>query len=225
MRYTLFIGIYLGVPVRIHATFPLVLLAFGVEGLVRGGLSEALWALGLVSCVFTCVVLHELGHCLMARRFGIGVRDIVLLPVGGVARAERIPQSPWQEIAIAIAGPLVNFALASLLLIAQRLAGGVFAVGDDFVSTLVAVNLVLGVFNLMPAFPMDGGRILRGLLALRLPYVEATIHARNVGQLIALVFIVTGFYFTEMVMLPVIAIFIFWGAIAETRIVRAQSRS
>lgn len=225
MRYTVGIGTYLGVPVRVHFTFPLILLFFGGEALLREGLQEAVWTVTLVSCVFLCVVLHEFGHCLQARRFGVGVRDIVLLPIGGVARADRIPQRPFEEITVALAGPLVNFGIAAALLIVQELWGGGFGATESFANDMIVINVVLGVFNLTPAFPMDGGRILRGLLALRMPYVTATRHARNVGQLIALAFIVLGFYFTQMVMLPVIAIFIFWGAMAEEHAVRSGAEA
>lgn len=222
MRYTTKIGTYLGIPVRVHATFPVILMIFGADGWVRGGLGGALEAVGFVMCVFACVVLHELGHSLQARRFGISVRDIILLPIGGLARADRIPESPLKEIVIAIAGPLVNFVLAGLMLIVLKMRGAAFDIEGDFVSSIAAVNLVLGVFNLIPAFPMDGGRILRGLLATRLPYLTATSAAKDVGQLIAVVFIVAGFYFPQLAMLPLIAIFVFWGATTEEALVRAR---
>ena len=115
MRYTIGAGRYFGIPVRIHFTFPLILIVFGVEAWLRGGWGNALHAVALTSAVFVCVVLHEFGHSLQVLRYGIAVRDIVLLPIGGMARMERIPENPWQEIVVAISGPLVNFALAALL--------------------------------------------------------------------------------------------------------------
>jgi stage IV sporulation protein FB len=194
----------------------LLLLVLGLDAGIRGGgIADAAWTVGLVAAVFACVVLHELGHCLQVRRYGIRVRDIILLPIGGMARAESIPDCPRKEIIVAIAGPVVNFALAALFGIVVWLRGGAFELERDILANLVAVNLVLGTFNLVPAFPMDGGRILRGLLAMKMPYATATRYAKNVGQVVALVFVVAGFYFAQLTMLPVIAIFIFWGAITE----------
>ena len=222
MRYTLRFGAFFGIPVRIHLTFPLILVAFGIEGWLRGGWTEALWAVGLVVAVFTCVVLHELGHSLQVRRYGIDVRDIVLLPIGGMARAEKIPEKPRQEIIVAISGPLVNFVLAALLGLVVWLRPGPVDLENDFVINLLAVNIVLGTFNLIPAFPMDGGRILRGLLATRMDYLRATRYARNVGQLIAIAFVVIGFINTKFFMLPLIAVFVFFGAMNEEKMVRVK---
>ncbi|UCG53173.1 MAG: site-2 protease family protein [Candidatus Latescibacterota bacterium] len=224
MKNTLKLATYFGIPVKIHFTFPLILLAFGMEGWVRGGVVEALRGTLLVLFVFVCVVLHELGHSLQARRFGIGVRDIVLLPIGGVARAERIPENPWQEIAVAIAGPLVNFALATVFFVVVWIKGTGLDFEDGFFSSLLLINLVLGTFNLVPAFPMDGGRILRGLLATRMPYLRATRFAKDIGQLIALFFAVVGFLYTKLVMLPLIAVAIFYGAINEEKMIHARLR-
>lgn len=207
---------------RVHATFPSILVIFGADGWIRDGLSGAVEALGFVLCVFACVVLHEMGHSLQARRFGIRVRDIILLPIGGLARADRIPESPLKEIAVAAAGPLVNFVLAGGIIAALKLSGTPYDLDNNFASSIAAVNIVLGVFNLVPAFPMDGGRILRGLLATRLSYVAATRTAKDIGQLIAVVFVVAGFYFPQLAMLPLIAVFIFWGAINEEAVVRAK---
>ncbi|MEJ2719972.1 MAG: site-2 protease family protein [bacterium] len=222
MKYTLKLASYFGIPVRVHFTFPLILIAFGIEGGIRGGPAEALRGLLLVLAVFVCVVRHELGHSLQARRFGIRVRDIVLLPIGGMARAERIPEKPWQEIAVAVSGPLVNFVLAGALLIAAWARGEPLDLEDGILANLLVINLVLGTFNLIPAFPMDGGRILRGLLATRLPYVTATRVAKDVGLLIALAFAVLGFVYPMLVMLPLIAVAVFYGAITEERMVRAR---
>jgi stage IV sporulation protein FB len=224
MKYTFKLASYFGIPVRIHVTFPVILVASGVEGWLRGGLEGAVWGIVLVLVVFICVVLHELGHSLQARRFGIRVRDIVLLPIGGMARAERIPEKPWQEIAIAISGPLVNFILAGLLIVVMWVRAEPLDFEDGFMTTLILINLVLGTFNLVPAFPMDGGRILRGLLATQLSYVKATRVAKDVGQTIALVFAVLGFVYTNLVVLPLIAVAIFYGGITEERLVRSRAR-
>jgi Zn-dependent protease len=224
MRYTLYAGSYFGIPVRIHFTFPLILLVFGAEAWVGGGWQEAAWAVLLILSVFVCVVLHEFGHSLQVKRYGIAVRDVVLLPIGGMARADRIPEVPRQEIAVAIAGPLVNFTLAALIYAVLVLLDKPLSEEPDYLTSLFAINLVLGTFNLIPAYPMDGGRILRGLLAIKLPYLRATRYATVVGQLIALVFVVLGFVFRELIMLPIIAVFIFVGAMSEESMIRTRYR-
>jgi Zn-dependent protease len=219
MRNTLKFGSFFGIPVRIHFTFPLILVAFGVEAGLRGGWMEALWAVSLILAVFVCVVLHELGHSLQVRRYGIDVRDIILLPIGGMARAERIPEDPKQEIIVAISGPIVNFALALVFFVIVSARGGRWDFENDFVANLLVINIVLGVFNLSPAFPMDGGRILRGVLAMRMNYLDATRRAKNIGQVIAILFVVIGFVDTHFIMLPLIAVFIFFGGITEEKMV------
>lgn len=224
MRYTLRLTTCFGIPVRVHFTFPLILIIFGLEGWVRGAWRETLWGILLVFVVFVCVVLHELGHSLQARRYGVRVLDIVLLPIGGMARADRIPENPREEIIIAISGPAVNFALACIVLVVMWLTKTpVDVLEDGFLSNLLIVNLALGTFNLIPAFPMDGGRILRGILAVKLPYLRATRYATSVGQLIALFFALLGFVYTKLIMLSLIAVAIFFGAISEERMIRART--
>jgi len=222
MRYTVAAGAYFGIPVRIHWTFPLVLAALGVQARLAGTWGDAARAVGLVAAVFVCVVLHELGHALAARRFGIAVRDIVLLPIGGMARAERIPEDPREEIVMALAGPAVNFVLAALLMAVIALTGLRATIGENVLADLLVINLVLGVFNLTPAYPMDGGRVLRGILALRLPYERATAIARATGQTIAQGFVLIGFVDLSFAVLPLIAVFIFVGAEREERMIRAR---
>jgi len=219
MRNTLKFGSFFGIPVRIHFTFPLVLVAFGLEAGIRGGWTDAVWAVFLILAVFVCVVLHELGHSLQVRRYGIQVRDIVLLPIGGMARADKIPEKPREEIIVAISGPLVNFAIALLLYAIVSVRGGMWHAENDFLVNLLFINIVLGVFNLIPAFPMDGGRILRGFLATRMNYLDATRHAKNVGQIIAILFVLIGFVDTHFIMLPLVAVFVFFGAMAEEKMV------
>ena len=221
MRFTVGIGKYFGIPLRVHATFPLTLFVYAVYAWHVGSASDVLPAVGLVLVVFACVVLHELGHCLQARRYGIRFRDIVLFPFGGVARAESLPERPRHEILVAIAGPLVNFAIAALLFAGLALSGTP-PHGDGFWVSLAWINLLVGVFNLTPAFPMDGGRILRGILATRQPYIDATRRARDVGQLVALVFVVLAFVDFSRAMLAVIAVFVFIGGTLEERAVRAR---
>ncbi len=223
MRYTARIGTAFGIPLRIHATFPAILVLYVAVSWRTGTASDALRAAALVLAVFACVVLHELGHSLVIRRYGIVVRDIVLFPIGGVARAESIPEHPRREILVAIAGPAVNFAIVAVLLpvlFFRRLS-----ISDDsFLVDLTIVNLLLGFFNLIPAFPMDGGRILRGALSLRLPYLVATRRARDAGQLIALGFTTLAFMNPSFMMLSLVAMFVFAGGIIEERIVRTKAR-
>ncbi len=223
MRYTVGLGRYFGIPVRVHATFPFILLLYAVLAGRTGSWRDALEGAALVLAVFGCVVLHELGHCVQVRRYGIRVRDITLFPIGGVARAESLPESPRQEIAVAIAGPIVNFVIAGLLFGALALTGSP-PHGEGFLVDLAWVNLVLGVFNLIPAYPMDGGRILRGALATRMPYLAATRRARDVGQLVALVFVVTAFVDTAFIMLALIAVFVFVGGMLEERMISMRVR-
>jgi Zn-dependent protease len=222
MRYTLRFGSYFGIPVKVHITFPLILIVFGLQAGIRGGWEEAGWAVLLVMAVFVCVVLHELGHSLQVKRYGITVRDIVLLPIGGMARAESIPREPRQEMIVAISGPLVNFALALLLLGVLMLRRDPIDFEHDFLANLFSINIVLGTFNLIPAFPMDGGRIMRGFLAMRMPYLRATHYAKNVGQAIAVLFVIIGFTKSTFILLPFIAVVIFFGAMSEENMVKMK---
>lgn len=223
MRYTLGLGRLFGIPVRVHATFPLVLILYAALAARSGTARDALLAAVLVLAVFACVVLHELGHSLVVRRYGIRVRDIVLFPIGGVARADSIPEKPRQEIAVAIAGPVVNFAIAGALFVAIAVRV-IPPHGSGFFVDLAWVNLALGVFNLIPAFPMDGGRILRGLLSLRMPYLAATRRACAAGQLIALGFATAAFVDASFIMLALIAVFVFAGGMIEEAGVRTRIR-
>jgi Zn-dependent protease len=196
-----------------------------------GGLPAALSTLVLVAAVFGCVVLHELGHALMARRFGIRTRDIVLYPIGGVARLERIPTRPSQELAIALAGPAVNVAIAGALFLVVVLAGlgGQIALldlaGGSLLVNLILLNVALALFNLAPAFPMDGGRVLRAFLAMHMPYVKATTIAARLGQIIAIVLVIL--VATKTIsggLLPLLAVFVFLAAQAELTMVRIRDR-
>jgi Zn-dependent protease len=210
-----------GVAIRVHVTFLLLLLWFGVvSGLQTHSLGGAVDGVLFVCIIFACVVLHELGHAFVARRFGVGTRDITLLPIGGMARLTDMPREPRAEIAIALAGPAVNFAIALaiwLLLpsgdVAARLQSA--ATGGDvpLAVSVLLVNLSLGTFNLLPAFPMDGGRVLRALLALRLPAVRATRIAARVGQVVAAAFVLVGLLGNPL--LALIGVFIWFGAALE----------
>lgn len=191
-----------GIPVRLHASF----LVFLIWAALVGGQEGALFILA----VFLCVLLHEFGHALVARRYGVGTRDITLYPVGGVATL-RGRLAPREEFWVTLAGPLTNLVLAGLFF-----AAGLAGLSDAIVVPMLATNLTMAIFNLVPAFPMDGGRILRSLLAMRLSTVRATRIAARVGQVVAallLVFaIVKGEFFVAL-----IAMFVFTAAGAESR--------
>ena len=226
MRWSFRIGVIAGIEVRLHVTFLLFVGGIAVyQGLFTGQVAEALTDLVVLLLIFGCVLLHELGHALAARRYGIRTRDIVLLPIGGVARLHRMPEKPLQEIVVAIAGPLVNVAIVGILLAILRGLGnlpepGTLRTGP--LETLLWVNMMMVAFNMIPAFPMDGGRVLRALLAFRLPYARATRIAAGVGQGIALLFGVVGL-FTNYPMLLFVALFVFLAAGEEYALVEARA--
>jgi Zn-dependent protease/predicted transcriptional regulator len=177
--------------------------------------------------LFACVVLHEFGHALTARRFGIKTRDITLLPIGGVARLERIPDNPVHELWVALAGPAVNVVISAVLLVWLLLSrtlqplSALSVTGGPFLERLLLVNVVLVGFNLIPAFPMDGGRVLRALLAMRLEYTRATQVAATIGQGLALVLGFIGLFANPMLLFT--ALFVWIGAAQESRVVQIKS--
>ncbi len=224
--WTFRLGRFLGIDVYMHGTFLLLLAFFGLRaGMSEGagaGVAEVAWMVAL----FGCVVLHEYGHALPARAFGIGPRDITLYPIGGVASLNSMPRSPAKELLVAGAGPLVNVVLAFLFagyhtLTADPVLGAYSATGELALPLQLAImNLGLGLFNLVPAFPMDGGRILRALLSLSGNRVAATLWAARVGRLAAFGFAVAGLFGNPMLL--VIAAFIWFGAGAESRHVQVE---
>lgn len=210
-----------GIPVRVHATFVILLAWILFSHLSAGhGLSAAAMGLVVVVAMFAVVVLHELGHALVAKRFGVGTSDITLYPVGGVARLDRIPEEPRQELLIALAGPGVNVALAvvaAVVLVAggqellpAHLSGHTVVTQLGFVQQLFWINVLLAVFNLLPAFPMDGGRVLRALLAMKMEHGRATEIAARIGQGFALVLGLIGLVTGSMLMF--VALFVWIGA-------------
>lgn len=238
MRWSWRVGRIAGIGLCIHFTFPLLLFWAGFSQYVaRRSWADAALGVGLVLVLFTIVVLHELGHALTARRFGIRTRDITLLPIGGVARLERMPEKPREELLVALAGPAVNVALALLFYVfggaGHRLSGltEVPLHYRDILGLLMWANIVLAVFNLLPAFPMDGGRVLRALLATRLNYARATRVAATIGQAMALVFAFFGlsFFFIASFrdfsnpFLLLIAAFVWMGASQEAGLVEFRS--
>jgi Zn-dependent protease/CBS domain-containing protein len=229
------LGRVAGIDLKVHWTFLLLLAYFAFAGYQgSGSVTNALVTALVIVALFVCVVLHEYGHSLVAQRLGIEIQDITVLPIGGVARLKSLPEKPWDEVKIAIAGPLVNVVLApiffaiALLLgaspldIANILQGG-NSLGQIF-AYLGFINVALVVFNLIPAFPLDGGRVLRGLLATRLGAVRATDVSAAIGQLFAVAFFLIGLLGGNF-LLALVAVFIFFGATGESQMVRQHEQT
>lgn len=233
MRWSFKVARLAGIDIYIHFTFLLLLGFLGFHYYAaRQSVSDAVWGVVFILAIFATVVLHELGHALTARRFGVQTRDITLLPIGGVARLDRIPEEPTQELLVAVAGPLVNVVIAAVLFVGILATGGFNSAEDltrdpsglgwPFAQRLFVVNVLLVVFNLIPAFPMDGGRILRAFLAMNMDYAQATNVAALIGQAIAFVFGAIGL-FTGNLILMLIALFVWIGAAGEASV--AQMRA
>jgi len=251
------------IPVYIHWTFSLLILFVVWKGFDEGqSIPEILFSTSIIIVLFGCVLLHEFGHSLMARRYNIGTQDIILTPIGGIARLEKMPDNPRQELLVAVAGPLVNVVIAAVLLAVvviltlnneigwwyfqnyvEWLGSSWFAVSESdtadladtlqnaqsvvpFWLTAVAMvfflNLVMVVFNLIPAFPMDGGRVLRALLAMRINRLQATKIAARTGQVIAVLFVLTGLFNNEHLSLAIIGFFVFTTARTEYGMVKLE---
>jgi Zn-dependent protease/CBS domain-containing protein len=229
MGWSLNIGSVAGTAVRIHVTFLLFLAwIFGVS-YFSGGPQAAWNGLLFLVLLFLCVLLHEFGHIFTARAFGVSTPDVILLPIGGVARLERIPEQPSQEFLIAIAGPAVNVAIAAVLVL---VAGADLAPGHlvsiesanaSMIDRLAEVNIFLALFNLIPAFPMDGGRVLRALLAARFGYVRATEIAAAIGQGVAFLLGFVGLFGNPLLIF--IAVFVYLAASAEAHLVAIRAIS
>lgn len=222
-------GRVLGIEIFIHATFVLLLGWVAITTYLRQRTVAAMTAGVLFTlAIFASVLLHEMGHALTARRFGIKTRDITLLPIGGVARLERMPEQPGQELLVALAGPAVNVVIAVTLLAGLLGAGHSLSLGEPqlgdvapFFARLLWVNVSLAIFNLIPAFPMDGGRALRALLAYGGDYVQATRIAARLGKGIALIFGILGMLYNPV--LAFIALFVWIGASSEAAGVEAKA--
>ena len=208
------------IDVRIHITFLLLPLYYGWIEWQAGGPAAAVGAVLFILVLFLCVLLHEFGHALAGRHYGVPTPDITLLPIGGVARMLAIPDKPSEEFVIAIAGPAVNVVIAAVLAPVLWLTGGLFSgpAGEfrEILHNVLLVNLGLIAFNMIPAFPMDGGRVFRSLLAMKLPWTKATRIAGRTGQVLAGVFCFGGFLQGNL-MLMLIALFVFNGAQDEIR--------
>ncbi|MEI8292402.1 MAG: site-2 protease family protein [bacterium] len=217
MKWSYRIARIAGIDVRIHVTFLLLPVFFGFSAWKESGWPGAMGEVSFLLALFLCVLLHEFGHALAGRRYGIRTPDITLLPIGGVARMENIPDKPAMELVIAIAGPMVNVIIGLFLASILTLTGGILAGPETslriMLHNLLAMNCGLILFNMIPAFPMDGGRVLRALLAMKFSHLTATRAAARTGQVLAFLFAVAGFFGNPMLLL--IALFVFNGAEQE----------
>ena len=248
MRGSLKIFTWFGIPVFVHWSFGLIFI-YILWHAYSNGLSpvDTAWMSGLFMAIFGCVLLHEYGHALAARRYGVRTRDIVLMPIGGMARLERMPEKPWQEFVVAIAGPMVNVVIFLLMVIGitvlaqpeqlETIRAAVLAetTGEPIEETGIEVskllqysinfaisNLILVVFNMIPAFPMDGGRVLRALLSMRIGRAKATRIASWIGQGFAVLFAAWGIY-SGNIMLSVLGLFVIYAARSENDMVQTES--
>ncbi len=221
MTWSFQIGKLFGIPLRIHVTFFLLLLLVAAPTQAMSGVGRVSGVLFVVA-LFACVIIHELAHSLMARKYGVPVRYIILLPIGGVAMMERMPDDPHQELNVAVVGPLASLGIAIVLTAVVVLMGGnvqtflspLHAGGVSFVARLAWVNIMLAGFNILPAFPMDGGRVLRALLAERLKFTDATRYAAYIGRGLGIVMAAFGIFYNFW--LVIIGAFIYMGATEES---------
>ena len=228
MKWSWKIGRLWGIDIYMHATFLLIVGWVAVSyWLELHSWNAVLSGVIFILAIFACVVLHEYGHALTARRFGVKTRDITLYPIGGVARLERIPEKPIEELWVALAGPAVNVGISAVLFVYLFLTNGFglfhgFDIASgSFLVRLLEINALLAGFNLLPAFPMDGGRVLRALLAMNMDYVHATQVAANVGQAMAFIFGFAGLFIDPFLLF--IAFFIWIGAGQEANLAQVKN--
>lgn len=234
MKGSLDLGRVAGIKVKVHWTFLLLIIWIVFLELTRGSNTVAiLWSIFFILVLFVCVVLHELGHALTARKFNIGTRQITLLPIGGVASLEDMPENPIEEFLVAIAGPAVNVVIAAILYLfvpldsylnmdQEMLEQTMSTINPgNFLFFLFSANVMLVLFNLLPAFPMDGGRIFRALLAMKWDRVKATQMAARMGQTVAFLLFLIGLLYNPILVL--IAIFVYFGAQGENMMVQQLS--
>lgn len=222
MKWTWHIGRIAGIDIKIHLTFFFILIWFGLSAYMTGGsITGALTNVLLILTLFLCVVLHEFGHALTARLFGIMTKDITLLPIGGVARLESMPEDPKEELLVAAAGPAVNVVIAAGLFSGLLLSGffsqplNMTVIFNNFWLQLLIANITLVLFNLIPAFPMDGGRLLRSILAMGMDHLKATRIAAFIGRGLAVLMGIAGFFINPWLILT--AVFVWFGAGSEAQ--------
>jgi len=227
MRWSWRIARIAGIDIDIHATFVILLAWIGLVDYRRAGATAALEAVLFTVAIFVSVVLHEYGHALTAAQFGVKTRRITLLPIGGVASLERMPDRPRHELLIALAGPAVTLCIVIALYIGLRAAGAPTDTPSStttglaaFFAGLMWINVALLLFNLLPAFPMDGGRVLRATIAMRTDYARATDIAARIGKVFALLFGLAGLFVVNNPFLVVIALFVWISAAGEAAAVQ-----
>jgi Zn-dependent protease/CBS domain-containing protein len=228
MKWSTKVGTFAGIDVYVHTTF-LILIAWVAYAhwQTEHSVAAAVMGVGFILALFGCVVLHEFGHALTARRFGIKTRDITLLPIGGLARLERMPDDPRQELWVALAGPAVNVVIVAVLFVVLQATGtfmpldAITMTSGVFLERLMVVNVFLVAFNMLPAFPMDGGRVLRALLAIRMDYTRATQLAATIGQGMAFFFGLIGLFFNPFLIF--VALFVWIGAGQEAAMSQMKS--
>lgn len=228
MKWQFKFGTFAGIDVYIHTTFLLLIGWVGYSHwLEHQNWIEVLKGIGFILTLFLCVILHEYGHALTARKYGIKTRDITIYPIGGVARLERMPEKPIEELWVALMGPAVNVVIAAILFAYLFLTSSLVPLNEltvasgSFLERVMIINIVLVLFNLLPAFPMDGGRVLRALLAMRMDYVRATQIAANVGQGMAFLFGFIGLFSNPFLLF--IAFFVWIGASQEASMVQMKN--
>ncbi len=227
MRSSLRLGRIFGIPISVHLTFLLFIVFLGMVYAFHGGPKAALAGVSFILALFVSVTIHELGHSLVARRFGVKVNGIILLPIGGVSQMDDMPEQPGREFLIAVAGPATSVVLGLVLGIASLLLYGPAATFKTtvtaglFLPNLARVNLLLAIFNLLPGFPMDGGRIFRAALAHAMPFDRATAIAASVGRVFAIGLGMVGLFFN--IWLTFIAVFIYFGASSEANRVKIKT--
>ena len=222
MKWTWKVGRIAGIDLKIHLSFFILPVWVGLSALISGGdISAVLTEVSLILLLFVCVILHELGHALTAKVFGIQTKDITLLPIGGIARLEEMPEDPKEEFLVAAAGPTVNLVIGVAILVSLLVSGVITlpldftALSDNFWVQLMTMNFTLVVFNLIPAFPMDGGRVLRALMSTKMDRVKATRIAAVIGRILAVAIGIAGLFVDTWLIL--IAIFIWFGAGVEAQ--------
>jgi len=228
MKYSLYLGKISGIKISVHWTFLILIFWIVFTNMRSGrGVNEIIWSVVFVLAIFVCVILHELGHALTAQRFNIKTRGISILPIGGVAQLESIPEKPKEELLVALAGPAVNVLIAGILYPFVTFAQDIGALNTlssigpkNFFVALMSINLWLALFNLIPAFPMDGGRVLRAVLGFRLGHARATAIAASIGQVLAMAFVFFGFFYNPFLIF--IGFFIFLGAQSEAVYARSK---
>jgi Zn-dependent protease len=228
LRWSLKLFRIRGIQLAVHFSFFLLLGFFAWDGWKAEGWIGAAWSTAMLLAFFTCVVLHELGHSFTAMHFGVGVRRILLMPIGGMAEFDDIPRQPSRELLITLAGPTVNFVIAGILSLFVNLPDGWLqnaefeASATGLAQLLLGWNLAMGCFNLVPVFPMDGGRIFRAVLATRLPYLRATFIAATVGKVLAVVCALLAFFLFHAFLTSALFTFIFFAGELEYRAVRRR---